>query len=66
MKFMAINLRDYHEHDKWEGASVKCRILTLNFKNMERAKRHLSTFYPEEAWLLTRCDMTKNIAYAQV
>ena len=65
MKFMAISLKDYHGND-WKDAVVSCRVVTLKAKTLERAKEHMKSYHPKEAWLLTRCDTTRNIAYAQV
>lgn len=62
MRFIAISLRDYHQN-KMVDASVNCKTITVGAKSLARAKEIMSTFHPECAWLLARCDTTNNIAY---
>ena len=62
MKFIAVNLRDYH-NNKWSEAMVNCRVLTLEAKSMERAKEFLRRYHKDSAWFLARADRTQNIAY---
>ena len=63
MKFIAISLHDYH-NNQWKDATVNCRVLTLKARNLEDAKNHMRIHHPKTAWIITRCDTTKNIVYA--
>ena len=63
MKFIAVSLHDYHNNE-WDAATVKCRVLTLKAKTLERAKNHMRVFHPKTSWLLTRCDTVRNMVYA--
>lgn len=63
-QYIGINLRDFHYYQEPSKAETRAQIRIIRAKNLENAKEFFRTFYGKTAWLITRSDLTKNIAYA--
>ena len=61
--YIGINLRDFHFNQNGK-AETRAQIRMIGAKNLEKAKEFFQTYYGMNAWLITRSDLTKNIAYA--
>jgi hypothetical protein len=44
MDYIAINLEDFHVNQK--DAGTHCRMKFVEAENMDKAKKHMTTWYP--------------------